>query len=783
MPTLISCGHKCALCDFDLPKHPVIDGDFSFCCSGCHAVYQVLQSQNQVDSFEDHPVFKQALEAGLISNPDLLHSLRKKKLDVSEDEIHKLHLEVEGLWCPSCAQLIKLILMQEKGVRQCVVDYSTDLASIEYAPRYLSKEKIFSIIKSLGYHAERLQDARGVSVSRALYYRLGIAAFFALNIMMLSYPIYASHYGAAGGSDYITLFAWLSAGASLPVVFYSAWPILCRFYHSVKYGIMGMETLVVIGVATAFFLSFYELLNGGTKVYFDSMCMLIFFVLLGKVIESKAKFSAKDSLLQLTRALPRRGRRDDMSFVPIKDFKEGDVCVAIAGETCVLDGFVVKGEGACDESLMTGESIPIPKKNGDKILAGTLLQSGNIHYQVSRSSETTALQKIIEMVEQDIGQNVSLTPIVDRIVKRFVPAVLLLTVFVAAIKLLLGYPSTEVLLQAISILLISCPCAIGIAAPLAESRLLNSFAKLGVIVRNRCVLPFLGKEDVLFFDKTGTITEGHFTVISGLEQLSSEDQRILKTMTMHSNHPISLAVAAELEVEPCTLEYIEELVGKGIRAFDDDQKYLFGSETLMKEEGYFTNCQSDLTLVFFTRGNKEPYPLVLGDRIREDAKDLIQAFSNKHTVLLSGDREAIVANVAKTCAFKEAYALQTPLDKREKVEEAKRMGKIVMVVGDGINDAPALTASHVGISVVTASDISIQVSDILLTTERLSVLPKMSKLGSKGQRIIKLNLFWAFCYNIIGIGLAVYGVLSPLFAALAMVLSSLIVIFNTLRLK
>lgn len=788
---------ECTLCQSPLlPSSSYRDGELSFCCAGCQAVYQILASQEALINAQEHPLFQQALRSGLIANPALLEQIKQNKEDGQEGDSEKLHLEIQDMWCPSCAQVICLTLLKETGIRQCAVDYTTDLASIEYAPCSISKEKILRMITQLGYRPVFLHDPRQQAVSRTLSLRMVIAAFFSMNIMMFAYPIYASYfYEDADG--YSALFAWLSLFGSLPVLTYSAWPIWRRFYTGARVGLWGMESLVVLGVAAATGLSLYELWRGSPYVYFDSMTVIIVFVLLGKMIESKAKFSAKDSLLHLTRALPRRGRKrldsGQGQFVPLKEIQVGDCLIVLSGEKIVLDGVVTEGEGICDESLMTGESLPVAKRPGLPVLAGTVLQQGHLVVKVTATVEETALFHIIEMVEHDIGHKSHYVRAVDPIVKWFVPFVLALAVSICAYCLAFDVsdqgqtPLQSGIIRAVSVLLISCPCAIGIAAPLAESQLLNALAKLGIIVRNRGSLTFLGKETTVVCDKTGTITEGKYTVLSGLETLSFDEKRLLKSLVSCSNHPVAAAIDRSLLCLPLSIEKKEEVIGRGIRGEQDSVVYLLGSATFLEQQGItvlpcpvHTQAEAQ-TIVFFARGNVCLAPIRLGDRIRPEAKQLIQTLSDVNVMLVSGDASQAVEQVASSCGFHTWHAGCHPLQKRELIEELKKKGEIVTMIGDGINDAPALTSSHIGIAVMSATDISIQVSDLLLTTDRLQTISILRKMAKKGQSIIKQNLFWAFFYNCVGLALALSGALTPLFAAFAMVASSLIVLFNAKR--
>jgi heavy metal translocating P-type ATPase len=790
----------CSLCQQALSSHPIIDQAERFCCHGCQAVFSILSIRGGLEGYQEHPLFLQALRSGLISNPSLLDEIRQRKSHFSDAECERLYFEVREMWCSSCAEVISLVLLQEKGIKQSRIDYATDMAFVEFSPRMISKESIFNRIRSLGYEPIHLIDREKQRVSRALYLRFAIAIFCALNAMMFAYPLYAIHFDHESSYDG-RLFAWLSFFISLPVVTYTGWPILRRFWSSLCVGWMGMEALVVVGVGSAFTLSTVELFSGGTRVYFDSMNIIIAFVLLGKMIENKAKFSAKESLFRLNLSLPKRGRKlyedGSFAFVPLKELAVGDLIEVRMGEMIVLDGLVQEGEGVCNESLMTGEPIPIAKQQGSPVAGGTFLQHGRLLVKVTTTSEESTLQHIVNTVERQIGTKSTNYRPVDPIVRRFVPFVF----GIACLTMMMCWyfelkdgtkTVTETAwMRAISVLLISCPCAIGIAAPVAESALIHALAARGVIVRNRGSLRHLGRESIFIFDKTGTITQGKFTVLNGLERLSEKDKRILKAIVEKSNHPIANAIHLSLSVSVDPTICSEEFSGKGIRGVAQgapERYYALGSAKFMRDN-QIEVPEADhetieiVTVVFFGSSEKQAIPLILGDQLKGEAQDIVQNLQGAKTALVSGDSETSVASVAKLCGFDDWLAHASPLDKQQYVESLKNQKEIVAVVGDGMNDSPALTSAHVGISVATATDVSIQVSDLLLTQDRLALIPQMRFLARKGRRIMRQNLFWAFFYNVVGIALAAFGWLSPIFAAFAMVASSLIVLFNALRLR
>ena len=783
----------CSLCAGVLPHHPIFDENAVFCCPGCHAVQRILAARDCQSNARENPLFQEALAAGLIANPTLLKELEKKKVEAPQEELRKHYFEVGGLWCPSCAEVITWTLMRHPGVVSCRVDYSSDLAVVEYSPRHLSKSEIEQLVMRLGYQTQALgSNAEEVKGERGLWLRFIVAAFFTLNIMMFSYPLYASYF-TLDAVGYAHLFASLSLAGALPVVTFCFWPIGRRCFNGLRVGVLGMEALVTLGVAAAFSLSLYELWRGGIHVYFDSMAVVVTLILLGKIIENRAKFSAKKALHALIRALPRRGRKQfadgAQRYVPIKEIALGDQVVIFSGEKVVVDGRVVSGEGSCDESLMTGEALAVYKKQGDRVIAGALLQSGSLVVEVT--AKEGALQTIINVVEGDLSHKSHYTRAVDGLMGWFVPAVVTLAVMVAVACWVWGVvdPGRSVeetaCLRAVAILLISCPCAIGIAAPLAEAHLLRSLAREGALVQNRGCLALLGREELVAFDKTGTITEGRFRLVESLNMLPLQ-RRLLKGLATQSVHPLAVAVARTFSETGETIDAVQEFAGSGLLGQKGATRLLLGSRAFLVSHGVVVpNCPSSergvVTTIHFAIDATHVAALAFRDRLRSDAAACVAALAPTETLLLSGDGPEAVAAAAAEAGISSWKAGCHPLEKREVLLNLQKEGKRVVMVGDGINDAPALTVADIGISVITATDISMQVSDILLTTEQLSLLPLLIAKAKKGRRIVAQNLFWAFFYNAIGIPLAALGWLSPLFAASAMVISSLIVLVNARR--
>jgi len=428
----------------------------------------------------------------------------------------------------------------------------------------------------------------------------------------------------------------------------------------------------------------------------------------------------------------------------------------------------VDGMGFVDESLLTGEVIPIEKKPGDQVTAGAILQSGSIAYRVLATLEGTTLQQMVMMIEQELSHKARYIRITDKVVQWFVPSIALLA-------LMTLFWSGEVT-RFLSVLLIACPCTLGIAAPLVESRLIHRLAAKGALVRNRGCLAQLGKETLFVFDKTGTVTEGQFKVLSGIETLSQKEQSILKAMCRLSSHPISQAIDQSLDVTPAQIGSFSSYHGKGLQASFDKDIFQLGSSGWLGVQ----RVEGVNTVVYFVKNHTLLTTIELGDHIRQEVPNLVDQLPTSYIV--SGDHEKVVAFVSQSCRFDGYHAEVHPLEKGDFVQRYRERGEVVCFVGDGLNDAPAIAGANIGISVASATDMSIQSSDILLTTKNLGVIQEIRKLGMIARRRIAQNLLWAFGYNCVGIGLAMVGVLNPIYAALAMVLSSLFVIVNTQRL-
>jgi P-type Cu2+ transporter len=784
-------GASCALCEQPVENQSVLDEDRAFCCFGCRSVYTILKAKGELSDVRHHPLFKTAAKEGIISNPNVLKEIQESSKN--ENEQHKLYLEVEDLWCTSCCEVIKILLTRKTGIDHCHIDYATDLGVVVFNPRYFAKHEVLSLIKSYGYEARELSDPSTNKVHKKLLLRLFISLFFALNIMMCSWPIYGSYF-YEDQSPISHLLSMASFACSLPIIGFCAVPIFKKAWLFMTQGILGMELLVSIGVLSSFVLSTYNLIQNSLNIYFDSMSVIVTFVLLGKVIESKAKFSTKSALFFLHKSLPKKARlikeNGEEEYVPLKDVSKGELLLVKQGEQIPLDGKIEEGKALVDEAVMTGESVPHIRQKEDCVVGGSLVKQGNITLRALTTYRTSSLAKVVDWIEKQLEQKVDNYNFVDPIVRWFVPAVLLCAFGTFIVDFtFLQKTLSESFLNTLSVLLISCPCAIGIAAPLAESMQMHRLAKEGILVRNRKALPFLSQVDVLCFDKTGTLTKGIFKVIKGLKDLDKEDLSLLKGICNFSIHPIAKAIDKEISLEKTKPDSIQEVSGRGMLARFGETTYHLGSKIWLKQEGIAFDERDFQTHGVTTVGLAKDGDLLtvisLGDELREDVPGLIKRVKKylKSIVLISGDGKEIVEDLAKTQGFSSCFYEVTPLEKKDIIDDLKEKGHCLAMVGDGVNDALALASAQCGIAMMNASDLSLQVCDFLITKQKVDVVDTLLCVGRKGKRIILQNLFWAFFYNVIGVFLAMMGVLIPVFAAFAMVASSLIVLGNSLRIK
>lgn len=788
----------CDLCAEPCAPAPGAAADgLSFCCAGCRNVYAILKESGvatPAQNLRDTELFRKSLELGLVS----VATRRKSQSPaIPQGVVEERTFHVRGMWCSSCAWLIEHVLQKEPGVESATVFFTSDILRLRYYPQVLPLERLATRLGSLGYALEASSgEARDRSPERrADLLRVGISAFLWLNVMMLNLAVYFGIFEELSASMR-RLLPFVVMVLSAPVVFYCAIPILRAAFAGLRVGVVRMETLLALGITAAWGYSAVQAFRGGGHIYFDISCAIVTLVLLGKYVERNAKDGATRSVAMLYQMLPAKARvlKDGKErFVAIDSLHPGDTFLVKAGERIPADGVVLDGDAFADESILTGESHPVPKQVGDAVAGGSLNSGGILQVRVSAAGADTVLARIVAAVEAALMRRSEVERVADRISRIFVPAVIALAAGIGVAAALTGLPPAEAMLRAITVLVIACPCALGIATPLAVTAAVGSASRRGIVISDTRALERISRIDTVLLDKTGTVTEGRFSLLNG----ETSDLGIVAALEACSEHPLGLAVvdAARRHGIPVPqATHVEICKGRGVRGLVGDQQAFCGNRTLLREAGLAMpasiECtareweEQGFTVAFYGWAEQVRGALQFGDTIRADAMELIASLRGKglDVRLVSGDSRATTASVAKSLGLDKFYAEILPDQKQNLVRELQDQGLCVAMAGDGVNDAPALAQANLGIAMGSGTALAMKAAGVVLMGNQLGRVTEVFTLARRTLRVVRQNLFWAFFYNVAGITLAASGKLNPIIAAGAMVMSSLFVIANSSRL-
>jgi len=712
------------------------------------------------------------------------------------------------MWCAACAWLIEHALDQVKGVERSRVFFASDIVKITYKPARVAPEALMGTIRRLGYTAESYTGEGGKADSpqalarRALFTRAVVAIIFAVNAGMFQLPFYADFFQKQGLTE--DAMRWLPRAEmllSLPVMV-AGWPIFARAWAAARQGAAVMETLITLGVAVSFVYSLWVLASGGVHVYFDTADMLVALVLIGKHIESVARQDATGAISLLYGLLPKKavvkapdGRE---VLVGIGKLGRGDVVLVRPGERIPCDGKIVGGAALVDESLLSGEARPVAKRAGEEVTGGTVATDAPLMVEVTRTGPETTLAQMISLVEAALAAKSPVEQWADKISRRFVPAMIALSLLTGLTLLLMGHTPADALVRAVTVLVIACPCALGLATPLAVTSGVGAAAARGILIGNTDVLQLLPRARHLLLDKTGTLTEGRFAVreFTGTEA----DLTALAALEEPSEHPLARALAAH--VRTLGLTHLPEATGftrhdgLGVTGNVLGEKWFIGNRALCLQQNAAlptsletmaqTAERSAQTALFYGSQNQVRGLVTLGDALRPGAAAAVQELIRCGLSLevVSGDAQATTAAVAQAVGIAKATAQMLPTDKVARVRAVQAGNAVVALAGDGINDAPALAQADIGIAFGSGTEIARRAADITLIGDDLGRLADLFTLARRTADVIRQNLFWACFYNAVCIPLAVVGVIrSPIFAAAAMLVSSLSVVLNTRRLR
>lgn len=618
----------------------------------------------------------------------------------------------------------------------------------------------------------------------------------------LSLPLFLSMFVEMAGYDTILSNGWFQLALATPVQFIIGYRFYDGAYKSLRGGGANMDVLVAMGTSAAYFYSIYNLLKGIPEYYFEAAAVIITLIILGKALESVAKGKTSDAIKKLMGLQPKTARvlKDGEEVeIPIEDLQIGDILLVRPGERIPVDGIIVSGSSALDESMITGESIPIDKTVGDEVIGATINKFGSFSFEATKIGKDTVLSQIIKLVEDAQGSKAPVQRLADQISGIFVPVVVLIALLtIVAFSFIKDFNTG--LINAVAVLVIACPCALGLATPTAIMVATGKGAENGILIKSGEHLEKAHKIDTIIFDKTGTITKGEpeVTDILAINDINEDDLlKLAASVERASEHPLGMAIVEKAEEENMELlapEDFEAIPGKGLRADYQGQEVFIGNRKLMRENNISIDQLEENLLTLERQGKTAMLVAVEGqlagtiavaDQLKDSSKAAIEELKQMglEVYMITGDNERTAQAIAKEVDIDHVLADVLPENKAEVVEKLKGQGKNVGMVGDGINDAPALAASDVGFAIGTGTDVAMEAADITLMRGDLQGVVSAIKLSHRTMKTIKQNLFWAFFYNTIGIPFAALGYLSPMIGGAAMAFSSVSVVSNSLRLR
>ncbi len=782
----------CLHCGSEVPAGSLAGGDF--CCMGCRAAYDMVRGLGLDGYYRRRTIDPR--QRPLIPDEDAVPIDYEAYVRAGDDGLQSLNLMVDGLHCAACVWLIESVLSRQPGVVSARVNMTTRRLALKWRPGdetgEATGESLAATVTGLGYKLMpydpavigRESDRREKELLRAM----AVAGFAAGNVMLLSVSVWAGHYQGMGPATR-DLLHWISALIALPAIAYAGVPFFRSALAVLRFGRTNMDVPISLAVILAAGMSLHQTAAGAEHAYFDSAVALLFFLLVGRYLDVRARGrarSAAEHLLTLgATAITVLDPSGAKRLLPSSQVKPGMTALGAAGERIGVDGRVIEGESTLDTSLINGESVPVPAAPGTLVFAGTLNLSGPLRIEITAVGENTLLAEIarlVEAAEHERGRHVALA---DRIARLYAPAVHGL-----ALATLLGWrfaagaPWQDALLNAIAVLIITCPCALALAIPVVQVIASSRLLRRGVLVKSGTAFERLAQADTVVFDKTGTLTEGR-PEAANLAEFDGETLAQSARLAGASKHPLARALARAAASAGLSLpapREVREVAGRGLRQQSPEGEIRLGSRSFC---GLAEDGATGAPEFWFARPGMAPVRFCFADRARADAAAIIGLLKahGYGVALISGDRPPAVEAVARSVGIENWRAGCDPIEKVQRLKEMAAGGRRVLMVGDGLNDAPALAAAHVSMSPSTAVDVSQTAADVVFQGALLEPVLETLGVARRAAALIRQNLALAFLYNGITIPLAVGGLVTPLFAAIAMSTSSLVVIVNALRLN
>lgn len=775
------------------------EGDLiRFCCPGCRGAWLLITGAGLGEFYRRREWREQGLATDAFRTEYNDSYLARFVYGAGDQSA--IDVIIGGIRCATCVWLNEKIIGRLHGVRDVRVNYATGRARVLFQPEKITPAAIFTRISELGYHPRPYTtSAAEESANRErkdLLVRFGTAFFLTMQLMAYSFALYAGYFHGIAPEikRYMQLFSCL---VTTPVVFYAGWPFLCGAWRGIANRAPNMELLIAIGALSSYGYSIYAIFSGG-EVYFETAAMIVTLILAGRLLENAAKRRAAggvERLLGLTAGEATRLAGDALETVDVAELRTGDLLLVGPGERFPVDGRIIEGTTDVDESPATGEPLPVTRSAGDRLVAGSINLTGTVRLLCEKPVADSFIARVARLVEEAQSRRAPIQGVADRAAAFFVPAVLLLAVATFFWQYSLLGEAGAPLMTALAVVVIACPCALGLATPTAIVAGTGAAAASGVIFKGGDILERLSRVSVAVFDKTGTITCGKPEVVDirpapGFDPL--ELVALAAAVESGSLHPIARAVCHYARGNGISCQVGTELrtvPGGGVTGMAGNVPVAVGSSRFLAGLGV-ANIAEEIepppggTVVFIACSGRYAGALVLQDRLRDDAPATVGYFGKNgvRSALLSGDCRETVRLTAGSLGIGDGIAEMSPSGKARYIDDLRGKGDAVLMVGDGINDAPALSAADVGCAIAGGTDIALETSDLVLVKPDLERLAFAHRMARRTMTVIRQNLGWAFIYNIAGIPLAMTGRLTPVYAAAAMALSSLCVVGNSLRL-